>query len=376
MEKVPSTSLSRRSLLLASAGALGCSRNKATGYSGYAFVANRDGRSIAAVDLTHFRVRKQIVLDAEPAAVIAHPAKPRVFVLAPQTGTVYEIDGGSLSVSRRVRTGSRSLGMRLAPAGDALWVASREPAEAVEIPLDSFTPRRRIRLAAPPDDFDISRDSQALFAFTGSHAIAIASLTRGTVERTIDASAEPSIVRFRFDGRQLLAGSHEDRTVTIFDTASGRKVVRLPIPIQPRNFCFDAQGGQLFVTGEGMDGVTIVYPYDTVVAETILAGHAPDGMAATETPAYLMVANPDSNAVTVLDIDTRKLVAVVNVGQEPRQILITPDKQYALVLNHRSGDMAVIRIQSLSARRYKSAPLFTMIPIGEGPVSAAVVPIA
>jgi len=255
-------------------------------------------------------------------------------------------------------------------------VASREPAEAVEIPLDSFTPRRRIRLAAPPDDFDISRDSQALFAFTGSHAIAIASLTRGTVERTIDASAEPSIVRFRFDGRQLLAGSHEDRTVTIFDTASGRKVVRLPIPIQPRNFCFDAQGGQLFVTGEGMDGVTIVYPYDTVVAETILAGHAPDGMAATETPAYLMVANPDSNAVTVLDIDTRKLVAVVNVGQEPRQILITPDKQYALVLNHRSGDMAVIRIQSLSARRYKSAPLFTMIPIGEGPVSAAVVPIA
>ena len=62
--------------------------------------------------------------------------------------------------------------------------------------------------------------------------------------------------------------------------------------------------------------------------------------------------------------------------QEPRHILITPDKQYALVLNRRSGDLAVIRIQSLRARRYKSAPLFTMIPVGEGPVSTAVVAIA
>ena len=35
------------------------------------------------------------------------------------------------------------------------------------------------------------------------------------------------------------------------------------------------------------------------------------------------------------------------MGREPRYILITPDKQYALVLNEKSGDLAVIRIFSL-----------------------------
>jgi hypothetical protein len=51
------------------------------------------------------------------------------------------------------------------------------------------------------------------------------------------------------------------------------------------------------------------------------------------------------------------------------------------VLNEGSGDVAVIRTFSLAGnqegggrvKRYKSAPLFTMVPVGERPVSAAVV---
>ena len=87
--------------------------------------------------------------------------------------------------------------------------------------------------------------------------------------------------------------------------------------------------------------------------------------------------NPETNTVTVLDITSYKLAAVVEVGQEPREILITPDRQYALVLNQKSGDLAVIRIAAFTARdrtrRYKSAPLFTLIPVGQKPVSATVV---
>lgn len=60
------------------------------------------------------------------------------------------------------------------------------------------------------------------------------------------------------------------------------------------------------------------------------------------------------------------------MGGEPGFIAITPDEQYALVLNRRSGDMAVIRIAAIRATRTKSAWLFTMIPVGSRPVSAVV----
>jgi DNA-binding beta-propeller fold protein YncE len=330
---------------------------------------------VAVVDLSSFRVRKQIHLDAAPTVVLRHPQRPVVFVLAPQGGTVYEIDAASLAVGRTARAGSQAVDMRISPRGEALWVLYRDPAALVEVPLSSLRPARRIRLSTPPDDFDLSSENRAAIASRQDRGIVIASLTSATIERTIAAGAEPSIVRFQLDGKQLIAGSRPERSVTIFDVATGKTVVRLPLPLEPRHFCFTPDGGQLFISGDGMDAVVILYPYQTEVEETILAGHAPGVMAITDTsPSYLLVANPETSRITVFDVDTRKLVAAVQVGRQPGSILITPDNQYILVLNEQSGDLAVIRIFSLAARyRYKPAPLFTMIPVGEKPVSAAVV---
>jgi YVTN family beta-propeller protein len=376
MENVAHSAISRRTLLLSPALALAaCRKPKATRFPGYCFVANQDGRSVAVVDLSSFRVRKQIHLDVAPTVVLRHPQQPKVFVLAPQNGTVYEIDAASLAAGRTARAGSQAVDMRVSPRGDALWVLCRDPAALVEVPLDSLRPARRVRLSAPPDGFDLSSENRAAIASRQDRTIVMASLTSATIERTIAAGAEPSIVRFQSDGKQLIAGSRPDRSVTIFDVATGKTVVRLPLPLEPRHFCFNTDGGQLFISGDGMDAVVIVYPYRTEVAETILAGHAPSVMAITDTsPSYLLVANPESSDITVFDVDSRKLVAVVQVGRQPGSILITPDNQYVLVLNEESGDLAVIRIFSLAGRyRYKPAPLFTLIPVGEKPVSAAVV---
>jgi YVTN family beta-propeller protein len=383
---VPHPLISRRTLLVSSAAALACGHNKPTGFLGYCFVANQEGRSVSVVDLSRFRLRKQIPLDAAPSAVLVHPTKGKAFVLAPDSGTVYEIDGASLSLSRRARVGNRAAAMQFSPHNDALWVLCRDPAALVEIPVDSFRPARRVRLASPPDSFDVCETGLAAISTLQDHSIALVSLTGAAIERTIDAGVEPSLVRFQSDGKQLIAGSSPEHSIVIFDVPTGKIVVRLPVAIAPRHFCFDSTGGQLFVTGDGMDAVVIVFPYTTEVDQTMLAGHAPGSMATTvstrESPPYLIVANPASDSLTVLDVDTRTLVAVVNVGRQPEHILITPDNQYALVLNEKSGDLAVVRIFSLNntpsgtQRRFKTAPLFTLVPVGGKPVSAAVMGLA
>ena len=351
------------------------------GFHGYCFVANQGSRSIAVVDLNRFRVRSQISLDAAPAAVLVHPNRGKVFVLAPEAGTVYEIDAASLAVTRRARAGNQAASMQMSSTKDALWVLYRDPAALVELPLDSLRANRRIRLSSPGIGFDVSRDNQAAVVSPQDGSIVLVSLSLGAIDRTIASRAVPSLARYRWDGKQLLVGSGPDRSVTIFDVSTGKVVVRLPLPLEPRNFCFSADDGQLFVSGEGMDGVVIIFPSSTEVEQSVLVGHAPGAMAVTKgvpnPPPYLLVANPESDKVTVLDIDTRELVAVVQVGRGPRSICMTPDDEYALVLNQESGDLAMIRTRSLITpdgytRRNRSAPLFTLIPVGEKPVSAAV----
>jgi hypothetical protein len=115
------SSISRRALLLSAAAGLGCGRRKATAFPGYCFVANQESRSVAAVDLSTFRVVKHIPLEAAPASIVAHPdaARTTAYVFAPVAGAVYEIDSGSLAVSRRAHVGGQAIDMRLSPGGDA-----------------------------------------------------------------------------------------------------------------------------------------------------------------------------------------------------------------------------------------------------------------
>lgn len=365
-------SWSRRALLLASMGA-GCARRKWRGFPGYALVANAASRTIAAVDLNRFVLARQIGMEAAPSAVLRNPLRPAAYVLIPETGTVCEIDAQKLAVARKTRLGGPALSMLLAGDGKSLWVL--QPRALVRLEGGRLRVIETIRLPAAAGTFDLTGDGRAAISFPAERRLVLLHLDSGILDHNIDAGCQPSLIRFQSDGRQVMAASRTDRSLTIFDAATGRTAVRLPLPIEPANACFDAAGGQMFVTGPGMDAVVIVYPYQTEIGETILAGRAPDGMAVSGTPPYLFVANPDTGSITVLDIETRKLVASVPVGQEPRRILITPDNHYALVLNQRSGNMAVIRIAAFTARRHRTdpPPLFTMVPLGEQPVSGAVV---
>src|ERR1017187_10443159 len=78
-KRAPSTT--RPSLLVSPVAAAACSRPKAQRFFGYCFVANRDSRSIGVVDLTRFRTRRQIALDAAPSQVLARPKTTQAYVL-------------------------------------------------------------------------------------------------------------------------------------------------------------------------------------------------------------------------------------------------------------------------------------------------------
>jgi YVTN family beta-propeller protein len=362
--------IDRRAFLLAPALALAqCRRRKSTGFLGYAFVANEEGQAIAAVDLTTFTVARHIRLEGNPTAVLAHPAA--VYALTPNTGTVHEISVADLSLRRKIQVARSAVSMRLAPDLSALWVLCREPRRLVRLQLNPFRNQAQLNLAFDPVDFDLApAGGWAAVSFGAAGALAFLDLAAARAERPVSLGQPLSSVRFRSDGKLLLAGNIGQRMLSILEAPTGRLIVHLPLAVRPDNFCFKSDGGQLFLTGEGMDAVVVAYPYSTEIAETVLAGKAPGAMAASN--AFLFVANPPSGDVTILDIETRRAIAVVATGGGPGFITVTPDDQYALVLNPQSGSMAVIRVATIKATRTKSASLFTMIPVGSKPVSAVV----
>src|SRR5450755_1729114 len=347
-----------------------CSRRRGgAGFRSYAFVANEESQAIAAVDLEALAVARHIPLNGSPSSVISTAKRPFVYALTPANGTVHEIEVDRLSFNRRLAVASSALAIQVAPDDSALYVLTREPQSLVRIALDTFKLEWRLALPKDPVDFALAADGKTA-AVSFASGVRLVDLTA----RKLAGSAgegEFGGVRFLPDSRTLIAADRGERRLSLYDVPSARLITHLPLAVRPDYLCANADGGQLFVTGEGMDAVVVVYPYHTPeVAETVLAGHDPGPMAASL--AYLFVASPGSGDVNILEINSRKVVAVASVGADPGFITVTPDDQYALVLNRRSGDVAVLRVGAITKNRNRRASLLTVIPVGSRPVSAAV----
>lgn len=365
--------ISRRTLLLSTvAGVVSCRRSRGDGYNGYAFVANQEGRAVAAVDLTAFAVARHIPLASGPTEILRHPSRSVVYALTPEDGMLYEIGGGSLAVERKLYLGGPATAIRQEPGGSAVWVLSGPGKRLLRVALDELRITAEVRLPFAPSDFDISEwTGLAALSYGQEGAVSLAELATGKTQAPVSLDGPVGAVRFRSDGKAFVAAGLESRRLTVLDAPAGRVMVHLPLSLRPDNLCFHPDGGQLFITGEGRDSVVVVYPYYVPeVAETVLAGSRPGPMAATGT--HLFVTNPAAGDVSIFNVSRRRLLAVTTVGSDPGFVTVTPDNEYALVLNRASGDMAVIRIAGLQPDRRKSAALFTMIPVGSRPVSAAV----
>jgi YVTN family beta-propeller protein len=235
------------------------------------------------------------------------------------------------------------------------------------VPLADF--RRQWTLALPDDPSQIAVSTDGLTAaIAGPTSVYLVNLAGPKVGAELGRSAYGQL-RFLNNGSTLIAADLTHRQLSLYRASDGRLITHLPLAVRPDNLCFNSDGGQLFVTGEGMDAVVTVYPFNTpMVGDTVLAGHVPGAMGASQS--LLFVASPGSGDVSILSVATHKVIGVVQVGTDPGFIAVTPDDEYALVLNRQSGDVAVLRVPTITPNRFKSVALLTVIPVGSRPVSA------
>jgi hypothetical protein len=366
----------RRSFLAAGGVlAVGCQGKHAEGYRGSAYVAVAGNRTIAVIDLLSFSLRQSISLSCQPSLLIAHPdpAKPVAFAggkAGDGTAVLEQVDLKLKKTVARATAGMGDLVVRKDHRG-FIWTTASDARLRAWSTAD-LRPMTQVSLAARAIDFDIAPNKPLACACLEGGLAQFVDLAAGKAFEPLKLGAEATAVHFRWDAQIAMVALRNESLLSVIDSASRRVMTELPLALRPDHFCFTSDGGQLFITGEGRDAIVIVYPYQTEVAQTSLSGRKPGQMACSATPSYLFVSNPAAGSLSVFDTDTQKVVAVTGVGVQPGPIVVTPDQQYALVLNQGSGDVGVIRISSIKQGRTRKAPLFTMIPVGGTPVAALV----
>jgi YVTN family beta-propeller protein len=366
-----------RRALLAGIVVTACSRKRASRYHGWLFVSSGEGKSVAVADLAFFRRVGEIPLGVTPDQLIHSGG--RVFAVCRDGLSLMEIDPVRLAVAGKISLPGKPVSARLAPDGAAAMILTEDPNLLLSVDLSKRLVTARLPLPGAASDLDLN-DAQVAISLPSHNSIARVSLPSFKMAGITDVAVPCAALRFRRDGKTILAGATAAREIITIDSASGKLLARLPLPIAPSRFCFNDNGGQMFVTGAGEDAVSIVKPFQNEVDQTILAGHTPYAMAVSDSRNLLFVTNLKSGDLTILDIDTRTLAASVHVGENPGDVLLTPDGEYALVIDRRTGNVSVVRIPTVLGHdpgalgKARTKPLFTVFPTVADARSATIVP--
>lgn len=367
---------SRRALLAALAGTA-CGHQRATRYQGWLFVASRAEKSVAVADLAYFRRVSSIRLAQAPDQVLYSGG--RVFALCHDGQVLEAIHPGTLHVEGRIGLPGKPVTARVMPNGTTAIVLTEAPNLLLAVDLAKGHVMGRLGLIDAASDLDIL-DGHAAVAIPNRNLIARVTLPELKIAGTTDVGVSCGTLRFRRDGKTILAGAQSSREIISIECATGRLLARLPLPVAPSHFCFNPDGGQMFVTGAGQDVVAIVNPYQNEIDQTILAGRTPYAMAVSDSRNLLFVTNLESGDLTILDIESRSLAASVHVGENPGDVLLTPDGEYAMAIDRRTGNVSVVRIPTVldhdpgALGKVRAKPLFTVFPTAPDARSAIVVP--
>lgn len=366
-----------RRALLAGAVVTACNRKRASRYHGWLFVSSGEGKSVAVADLAFFRRVINIPLGVAPDQLLL--AGGRVFAVCRDGLSLIEIDPVTLAVAGKIGLPGKPISARLSPDGATAIILTAEPNLLLSVDLSRRRLTGRLSLDGAASGLDLNA-AQAAISIPSRNSIARVSLPSFKMAGITDVAVPCDALRFRRDGKTILAGATAARQIVTIDSASGKLLARLPLPLAPSRFCFNDNSGQMFVTGAGVDAVAIVKPFQNEVDQTILAGHTPYAMAVSDSRNLLFVTNLESGDLTILDIDTRALAASVHVGENPGDVLLTPDGEYALAIDRRTGNVSVVRISTVLGHdpgalgKARTKPLFTVFPTVADARSAIIVP--
>ncbi len=257
----------------------------------FCWVTSFDDGRVSTVDLTTLQVVTTAEVGARPYGIVVTADGTRVFVALQGENRVLELDGSSLSQLGTVATAARPAGLALLEERAELLVTHLlDPQLTV---LDTTTLMSTGSIALWPD----SNLVQAVSVSPGG-AVAYVPHTR---------SNEPN---------QLLT----------FDTTVFPLVSLIDVAKQQQLL-----GQQL--TLDTLDPPGVGLPFDVAISG--------DGTVA-------WVVNAASNDVTVVDLSQRRRLAHIEVGANPRGIVLAPDGATAYVNNTLSGTVTVLDSASLT----------------------------
>jgi YVTN family beta-propeller protein len=328
-------------------------------------VVNPDSNSLTLVDATTHAVIVELPVGTDPRTVTVDETRSRAYVANRGSASVSVVDLAAREVVDHVPVGQRPYGVVASPDGRWVYVAEQGSDRLTVLDADGLETSATVAVADRPSGLAVSGDgatilvthllSNTITVLDRAHVIYLPLLLRnasGAAGRSTAVTAEPArILSFLASSIALHpesnlvqsivpgpcpptgAGSSSTDCVYVPYTSSNAsdQPPTFDSTVLPRVSVIDLSQRDQIPHG----------PFDLGTLDPPGVG-LPFHAAVTPDGGELWVVNAASNDLTVLDLTARERTAHVEVGDNPRGIVLSPDGATAYVNNTLAGTVSVV----------------------------------
>ena len=283
-----------------------------------AYVANRGSGSVSIVDLAMRQVVAEVSVGYRPYGLVTSPDGRQVYISIQGADRLVTVDATTRQVVRTRAVADRPSGLALTADGSTLYITHLLSGVVTVLPADTVSVYLPVILRGQSGNQETGKSG-------GVHPmpqVLKAQIPASSIPLFPDSNLVQSIV-FSPDGTRAYVvhtRSNSSNQALTFDTTVFPLVSLIDLTTGQHLV------GQQFDLGT-LDPPGVGLPFDAAVT--------PDG---TE----LWVVNAASNDLSVIDLSSRRLVAHVEVGDNPRGIVLAPDGATAYVNNTLAGTVSVV----------------------------------
>ncbi len=162
------------------------------------------------------------------------------------------------------------------------------------------------------------------------------------VVTTIPVGTNPWGVGYDSGKGEVFVTNEGSNNVSVISDASNSVLATIPVGIEPYGVGYDSGKGEVFVANWGWNTVSVISDASNSVLATIPVGIEPYGVTYDSGKGEVFVAKSNSNSVGVISDATNKVVTTIPVGTNPWGVGYDSGKGEVFIANSNSNNVSVI----------------------------------
>lgn len=357
-------------------------------YREFAYVTNGGSNTVSIFDLVNLRLDRELAVGEHPVAVLPNPTNNEIYVVNSgnpnSNGSVSVINAEKNQVVATIPVHRQPVAIAINAAGTLAYVANSASNSVSILDLKLHKELAVIGVGEEPTALALSPDDKTLVvanAHAGSVTIlnpATTTAINHTPRAVFDNCPGASHLTIIPDSSKVFAACSDGHQVLSIALAHQSQPDRLEALLDvgksPIYLTLKPDGGEIFVMNSASNTISeLSTPTNDVLGTYLMGDHPRVGLVSPDN-STLYVSNSGSSEVTLYSIDDGRRFGGVHVGDGPSALAFSTAGHLLLVVDARSGDLALVRTASLAQSNNGSTlhSLFTMLSTGHDPNAIAV----